>query len=109
MLYNGKVYFFAGNTSMLSVFGAKDGKPVIEGERVEGLRNVYASPVAASGRVYLAGRDGETTVIKEPTTGKIEVLAMNKLDDRFDASPALVGNEIFLRGHENLYCISEEN
>ena len=31
-----------------------------------------------------------------------EVLAKNKLDDGFDASPALVDNEIFLRGYEHL-------
>jgi hypothetical protein len=38
----------------------------------------------------------------------VEVLATNKLDDRFDASPALVGKELFLRGQQHLYCISEE-
>ena len=38
---------------------------------------------------------------------KIEVLATNKLDDRFDASPAIAGKEMFLRGKANLYCIAE--
>jgi outer membrane protein assembly factor BamB len=36
-----------------------------------------------------------------------EVLARNTLDDGFDASPALVENEIFLRGQKYLYCIAE--
>jgi hypothetical protein len=35
------------------------------------------------------------------------VLAKNRLDDGFDASPALVGNELFLRGREFLYCLGE--
>ena len=30
------------------------------------------------------------------------------LDDGFDASPAIVGNEIYLRGHTYLYAIAEE-
>jgi hypothetical protein len=34
------------------------------------------------------------------------VLAENTLEDGFDASPALVGNEIFLRGYRYLYRIS---
>ena len=37
-----------------------------------------------------------------------KVLAVNKLDDGFDASPALVDGEIYLRGKESLYCIAED-
>lgn len=36
-----------------------------------------------------------------------EVLATNQLDDVLDASPAIVGNLIYLRGEKNLYCIGE--
>ena len=44
-------------------------------------------------------------VVKDgPTLG---VLARNKLDDGFDASPAAVGADLFLRGRENLYCLTE--
>jgi hypothetical protein len=39
-------------------------------------------------------------------SGKLEKLAANKLDDKFDASPAAVGNELFLRGRQNFYCIA---
>ena len=66
---------------------------------------MYASPVGAAGRIYLVGRDGRAVVIKKGA--QFEKLAANKLDDRFDASPAIVGKQLFLRGHENLYCIAE--
>jgi len=36
------------------------------------------------------------------------MLATNRLDEQFDASPALAGKELFLRGHEYLYCIAEK-
>jgi len=36
-----------------------------------------------------------------------EVLAINTLDDGFDASPAIVDGEIYLRGQQSLYCIAE--
>ena len=39
---------------------------------------------------------------------ELEILATNKLDDQFDGSMAVVGNEIFLRGKQNLYCIAAE-
>jgi hypothetical protein len=39
---------------------------------------------------------------------KLEVLATNKLDEQFEASPVVAGNELFLRGHEHLYCLAEK-
>ena len=65
---------------------------------------MYASPVAAAGKIYIVGREGTTAVIKPGPT--LEVIAANKLDDHFDASPALVDREIYLRGYKNLYSIS---
>jgi outer membrane protein assembly factor BamB len=106
LLYEDKLYFFAGNNAMLSCFDAKTGKPLIDAERIDDLQGVYASPTGASGRVYLVGRNGAAKVIKN--SGKVEVLASNKLDDRLDASPAIAGKELFLRGHEHLYCLAEK-
>ena len=72
---------------------------------LEGVPNVFASPVAARGRIYFPGQDGGTVVIKSGPA--FEVLATNTLDDAFDASPALVDNEMFLRGRTFLYAIAE--
>jgi hypothetical protein len=55
--------------------------------------------------VYLVGREGATLVIRRGPT--FEILATNILNDGFDASPALVDNEIYLRGTQYLYCIAE--
>jgi hypothetical protein len=38
-----------------------------------------------------------------------EVLAKNKLDDNFSASPAIVGSALYLRGYKNLYCVEKKN
>jgi outer membrane protein assembly factor BamB len=38
---------------------------------------------------------------------KFEVLATNQLDESIDATPALVGKQLFLRGEKFLYCIEE--
>jgi outer membrane protein assembly factor BamB len=104
LLYDDRLYFFKGNDAMLTVLDAKSGNPVIQAERLEGVRQVYASPVGAAERVYLVGRDGSALVLKK--SDRVEVLATNKLDDRIDASPAIVGNQLFLRGKRNLYCIA---
>jgi outer membrane protein assembly factor BamB len=106
MLYGNNLFFFSVNNPILSCFDIKTGKPTIDAERLEGIRDVYASPVGAGDRVYLTGRSGTTLVIKN--SPKLEKLATNVLDDPIDASPAVVGNEIFLRGKSNLYCIAEK-
>ena len=38
---------------------------------------------------------------------RLEVLARNRLDDGFDASPAIAGNQLFLRGRRSLYCLAQ--
>jgi outer membrane protein assembly factor BamB len=104
LLYNGRLFFFSGNNAMLTCLDAKTGQVLIDAERVEGMQGVYASPVGAAGRVYLTGRNGTIVVIKD--SGKLEVLATNKLEDKTDASPVAVGKDLLLRGRENLYCIT---
>lgn len=106
VLYDGIVYLLKTNSGILSAFDAKTGKLHYQLQRLQGLPNVFSSPVAAQGRVYFTGREGTTLVVRHGPT--YEVLAENKLDDGFDASPALVDNEIFLRGYQFLYCIAED-
>ncbi len=105
LLYDDLLYFLKGNEATLSIFDAKTGQPSLEAQRIEGLRGVYASLVGAAGRVYVLGRDGGAVVLKSGK--KLEILATNRLNDAFDASPAIVGKEMFLRGKQNIYCISE--
>ena len=104
LLYDGVLYLLKTNSGILSVFDAKTGQPHYQRQRLEGLQEVFASPVGARGRVYFAGRDGLTLVMRHGSA--FEVLAKNKLDDGFDASPALVDNEIYLRGYQYLYSIA---
>jgi outer membrane protein assembly factor BamB len=106
LLYENRLYFFANNNGMISILDKPTGKPLVDAERIESLPGVYSSPVAANGRVYLVGRNGTVVVLK--SSDKLEVLATNKLDEAFDASPALAGGDLILRGHEYLYCIGEK-
>ncbi|MBI1176491.1 PQQ-binding-like beta-propeller repeat protein [bacterium] len=105
LLYDGTLYFLQGNDGIFSAVNAKTGEVYFQQERLPGVRGVYASPVAAGGRIYLSSREGVTLVL-EP--GKeVKVLATNKLPDPIDASPVVIGDELYLRTHTHLYCISE--
>jgi outer membrane protein assembly factor BamB len=106
LLYDGILYLLKGNTGVLSTFDAKTGQPHYQLQRLDATPNVFASPVGAAGRVYVAGQEGTTAVLKAGPA--FEVLATNKLDDGFNASPALVDNALYLRGKRFLYCIAEK-
>ena len=62
--------------------------------------------MAAGGLVFLADRDGTTIVFRD--SEDFEVVAINQLDDQFDASPVPVGNKLLLRGTRRLYCIEAD-
>ena len=106
LLYDGVIYLLKSNSGILSAFDAKTGKPHYQLQRLEGVPNVFASPVAAKGRIYIPGQQGATIVLKAGPA--YEVLATNTLDDGFDASPALVDGEIYLRGAKFLYSIGRQ-
>jgi outer membrane protein assembly factor BamB len=105
LLYKGQLYFLKSNSGVLTALDAKDGTLRFS-ERLEAVPNVYASPVGAAGRVYVTGREGTVAVLAAGP--KLELLATNRLDDGFDASPALVDREIYLRGRKHLYRISAD-
>ncbi len=106
LLYEGTLYFLKSNNGLLSAFDARTGKPHYQAQRIEALPTVFASPVAASGRVYILGQQGTAVVLKHGPA--VEILATNTLDDRFDASPALAEGEMYLRGYKRLYCVAEK-
>lgn len=105
LLYNGRLYLIQKNTEMLSCYEAATGQPHYTQQRLEEISGTYASPVAAKDRVYIIGRNGAAYVLKDGP--EFRTLAVNKLDDEFSASPAIVSKELFLRGHKSLYCIAE--
>ncbi len=104
LLEGDRLWFFSQNTGIISCLDAKTGKVLVDAARVEGLGGVYASPVTADGKIYLTGRNGEGIVLRAGP--KLEILASNKLDEKFEASPALSGKDMLLRGHEFLYCLA---
>ena len=101
LLYRGQLYFFKHVLSFLTSADAATGRTLFT-ERV-GLGNVFASPVAAAGRIYLLGREGKALVLEPGPT--LKILAENQLADGFDASPVIVGGDLYLRGRRFLYAV----
>jgi len=106
LLHKGLLYFLKSNQGILTCVNVATGQPHYSNQRLESIGGIYASPVGVGDRVYFLSRDGNATVIRHGS--EYSVLATNTLDDDFDASPVIVGDEIYLRGHQYLYCIANK-
>ena len=107
LLYGGWLYYLRHYQGVLSRVNARTGGEPGGPFRLGAVFNIYSSPVAAAGRIYVTDRNGKTLVISNDTEPK--ALALNELEDRFSASAALAGDAIFLRGEKFLYCIGPSN
>lgn len=102
LLSDGRLYYYKEKTGLLTCVDAKTGKTHFSATRVPGVNRTYASPVAAAGRIYLTDRDGTITVIEDAP--KFRVLATNLVEEGVDATPALAGNELVIRGEKHVFC-----
>lgn len=102
LLSHGRLYYYKEKTGLLTCVEAESGKTLYSATRVPGVTRTYASPVAAGGRIYLTDRGGAITVIEDAPN--LNVLATNQVGEGVDATPALVGSELFIRGEKHLFC-----
>lgn len=106
VLMDDSLYMLQKNTAILSCVNARSGKPRYPQQRLEEISGVYASLVGTADRLYVVGRNGVTYVVKHGPS--FETLSINRLEDSFTASPAVVEDMLFLRGKKYLYCVSSK-
>jgi outer membrane protein assembly factor BamB len=103
--YDGRVYLVRDG-GMVSSFDAKTGQPYYQQERIDALGSYYASPVAADGRIYVTSLNGRVTVLA--AGGDLpKVLHHADFGERITATPALVGNALYLRTATALFAFGE--
>ena len=103
LFYDGRIYFVRDG-GLMSSLDPQTGEPHYTQERLTGaLGGYYASPVAADGRIYLASLLGKLTVVKAGGD-KPEILHQADFGERILATPALVGERLYLRTTTKLWA-----
>jgi len=103
LYYDGRVYLVKDG-GMVSSFDARTGEPHYLQERLTHAEGqYYASPVAAEDRIYFASLKGVLTVIKAGGAAP-EILHQADFQERIDATPALVGDRLYLRTKTKLHA-----
>jgi len=100
LILDGDLLFMVSDGGVASCVDAKTGD-VHWSDRVGG--DYAASPILSQGRIYFFNQDGEIPVIAAKK--EFQLLARNKLDDGFMASPAIAGNALILRTKTAVYRI----
>jgi hypothetical protein len=103
-LYEGVLYLIKDG-GILTAVDAKTGKMLKQGRLAGALDTYYASPVAARGHLYFLSQPGRMTVVK--AGAEWEPVASVDFEDEAYATPAVVGNALYVRTRNALYCIGE--
>ena len=86
--------------------GGSGGGPGGRGPGRGGSKPFYGSPVLVNGKIYVSSRRNGAFILEAKP--EFKVLAQNKIagdDSDFNATPAVVGSQIFLRSNKMMYCI----
>ena len=100
----GYIYLFERRLSVVHGIDATTGDRVFR-SRIPRGRPFWASPWSCGGRVFALDAAGTVHVI-EPGR-ELRVLRRNEIDERAWSTPALANGSLFLRGTDNLYCVSK--
>jgi len=102
LLLIGDLLYMVSDSGMAACADAKTGHIVWQ-ERIGG--EYASSPLYADGRIYFFSRSAKTTVIAPGR--RCKVLAVNSLDGKMMASPAVAGKALYLRTETHLYRIEK--
>jgi outer membrane protein assembly factor BamB len=102
LVYDGRIYFVKDG-GLMSSLDAASGEPFYAQERLGANGQYYASPVAADGRIYVASVPGKLSVVKAGGT-QPEILHQVDFGARILATPAIVGDRIYVRTATHLWA-----
>jgi outer membrane protein assembly factor BamB len=102
LAYRGRLYAVNDN-GVLQVADAKTGAEVYKARIGGGGHTFSSSPIASEGRVYIASEDGDVFVLG--AGDRYDERAHNSLGEMLLASPAAVGDRLYLRTMTKLYCL----
>jgi len=104
LVYQGVMYLMKEG-GIVSSLDPASGQVLKMGRTPDALEDYYASPVAADGKIFLVSASGKVTVLK--AGAQWEILATNDLGEECWATPAIAGNNLYIRTRGALYSFGE--
>ena len=102
VLYQSRI-FTVNDTGIATCLDATDGKLIWQAR----IRDKFsASPLEAEGNLYFSSEEGVTYVLR--AGDKFEIVAENDLEEPILASPAALGDRLYLRTASELFCLARK-
>jgi len=101
ILHHG-LMFIISDSGIATCLDATSGEEVWQ-TRIGG--NFRSSPILAGGLIYASDQDGKTSIFEAGR--KFKIVGEGELEIGFQASPAVIGNSLYLKTEKALYCIEE--
>jgi outer membrane protein assembly factor BamB len=108
VVHDGYLYWAHDSRGAVYCIDAKTGKDAYEERLDPRPGRIYASPLAADGKLYYVSRDAGVFVVAAKP--EFELLAHNKIASDtsiFNGSPAVADGRLLLRSDRALYCIGK--
>ena len=102
LLYDGLLYL-TNDGGVITCLDARTGKVVYEGGRLPIRGRYSASMVGGGGRILMANTDGDIAIMRAGRTH--EVLGSFSLGESVWATPAIVGDRLYIRSREHLFAL----
>jgi len=102
IVHDGVVYLFR-NGGIATALDARTGAVRKQARLSGALEDYYSSPVAVSGKIFIATEHGKVVVLK--ARGEWEILAINDFDSAIYATPAIGERRLYIRTEDALYAI----
>jgi outer membrane protein assembly factor BamB len=100
----GEFIFTVKDGGIFACLDLKNGKHIKQG-RASGTDDYYSSPVAGDGKLFLIDEEGRLTVLSADS--ECRTLHTADFGEKAFATPAIVGNRLYLRTNGHLYCFGE--
>jgi len=102
VIYRGHLYVLK-NEGIFICYDLRSGERLYETRIPRVGSGFSASPVAADGKLYLSGEDGDVIVVKAGP--EFELLTRNPMGQPLMATPAISGDMMFVRGSQDLFAL----
>ena len=102
LIYDGRLYVLS-NAGLFDCYDLRTGAEVYRQRISHQGGGFSASPVAADGKIYLTGEDGDIFVVKAGPS--FELLAKNPMGELMMATPAISSGLMFVRTQHHLFAI----
>jgi outer membrane protein assembly factor BamB len=106
-LYYQNVLYILREGGILTSVNPANGEIIKQGRVKDATDGYFASPVAADGKIFLMSEGCKFSVLK--AAGEWDVLGVYDFDEsECRATPAIVGNAVYIRTHSALYAFAKK-